>query len=300
MKRQNLAICCAALLLLTTGCSSQPSSTSSGNSSSSSSEEAQQPNPMVSYETPDFTEVAGFSLSNLPERDDVTLDQCWLIDEAVAQLDFLFEEELEGTLRVAKGEDQDISGISNLEFESDSIQDYDGVQVRIQESAGGPALATWNRYGYTFSLYLEQTQMGLLGGVLPSFVSIEVTPVLVEDPAPTEEETALAQVSDSAAYDPQTNTISFTTPDQLPEGKLLSLKVSGTVALDSQNTQEFTAFTEESEQCSWQVATPYTHQLGEQPLKSCQIQVGLVNQPGEEPEHPVTIYLAGDGSKTVA
>lgn len=140
---------------------------------------AQIPNPMVEYDTPDFTEEAGFAISALPQVEDMTLESCWLIDGRIAQLDYTLEMGTELTFRVAVDTGEDISGVYKDDWEEDATYDLDGVPVRQRASAGGPALVTWSKDGYAFSMYFPHPQMGMAGGLTPTFLEgVEMSPEL--------------------------------------------------------------------------------------------------------------------------
>jgi hypothetical protein len=141
--------------------------------------EIQIPNPMVEYDTPDFTQKAGFAISALPQVDDMTLEGCWLIDGRIAQLDYNLEVSTELCFRVAVDTGEDISGVYKDDWEEDATYDLEGVPVRQRASAGGPALVTWSKDGYAFSMYFPHPQMGMAGGLTPTFLEgVEMSPEL--------------------------------------------------------------------------------------------------------------------------
>ncbi|MEG2204461.1 MAG: hypothetical protein RRY21_04795 [Oscillospiraceae bacterium] len=136
--------------------------------------QTQLPNPMVGYDAPDsaeFSKAAGFSITGLPTQLDdtaVTVQACWLIGGRLAQLDLSIGESLKATLRAAPHSDEDISGVYRT-FESVHTEQFGDQSIDISESAGGPGLLKWTRDGYDVSLYLETTQMGLLGAIATAF-----------------------------------------------------------------------------------------------------------------------------------
>ena len=153
-------------------------SQSESGSESSQSSQAQIPSPVTPYDTPDFTDAAGFAVTGFPEDEDIHLEECSLIDSTVAQLTFTVEEGTTGVLRVAKDTGEDISGVYTT-FEEESTDDYDGVSVTYRASAGGPYLVTWVRDGYAYSLYFEHAPMGMVGGIMDRFIE----GVRAEEPA---------------------------------------------------------------------------------------------------------------------
>ena len=179
MKRIFPLLLCVCLIL--SGCAPAAQSSSSTQSSSSAPEEpesgAELPNPMVAYDTPDFTEAAGFAITALPQAEGMTLEGCWLIGGAVAQLDYRLEMDTELTFRVAVDTGEDISGVYKDDWEEDAVSDMDGVSVRHRASAGGPALVTWQKDGYAFSMYFPHPRMGMAGGLSSTFLQgVQLTP----------------------------------------------------------------------------------------------------------------------------
>lgn len=200
MKKILAFLLCAALL---TACASNTSKTESAvestpDTSDSTSETAEStaqsdtestesseelvgiPNPMVEYDSAVFP---GYELANYPNDEDLAPEKYWLIGDSLIQLDYTVE--LNSlTFRAEKDGEEDISGVYET-FEEDAVQDMtlaDGtvVSVHYRATAAGPALATWVRDGWSYSLYMEHSPMGTLGGLLPQFleaygVTTEVT-----------------------------------------------------------------------------------------------------------------------------
>ena len=147
--------------------------------------ETQTPNPMAAYDTPDFTDEAGFAITALPQVEDMTLESCWLIGGTVAQLDYKIELGIEAFFRVAVDTGEDISGVYINDWEEDVTSDMDGVPVRHRASAGGPALVTWSKNGYAFSLYFPHSPMGMAGGLTPNFLEeVALSPELAPGHVP--------------------------------------------------------------------------------------------------------------------
>lgn len=127
-------------------------------------------NPMVEYESAVFP---GYELVNYPNTEDLAPEKYWLIGDSLIQLDYTVE--LNSlTFRAEKDGEEDISGVYET-FEEDAVQDMtlaDGtvVSVHYRATAAGPALATWVRDGWSYSLYMEHSPMGTLGGLLPQFL----------------------------------------------------------------------------------------------------------------------------------
>ena len=190
MKKILAFLLCAALL---TACASNTSKTESAvestpDTSDSTSETAEStaqsdtestesseelvgiPNPMVEYDSAVFP---GYELANYPNDEDLAPEKYWLIGDSLIQLDYTVE--LNSlTFRAEKGGEEDISGVYET-FEEDAVQDMtlaDGtaVSVHYRATAAGPALATWVRDGWSYSLYMEHSPMGTLGGLLPKFL----------------------------------------------------------------------------------------------------------------------------------
>jgi hypothetical protein len=190
MKKILALLLCAALL---TACGSTSKTESAAESTPDTSESASEaaestaaqsdaesdesseelvgiPNPMIEYDSAVFP---GYELANYPNDEDLAPEKYWLIGDNLIQLDYMVE--LNSlTFRAEKGGEEDISGVYET-FEEDAVQDMtlaDGtvVSVHYRATAAGPALATWVRDGWSYSLYMEHSPMGTLGGLLPRFL----------------------------------------------------------------------------------------------------------------------------------
>lgn len=122
------------------------------------------------FDQPDFTNYAGFKVTDLPGDEIVRLERVYLIGRKVAQLEFMIDPEWRAVLRIAR---KDVSlrlGDFQQNYEQRNVIYEDGVRVLVQQSPGGEALLTWSKDGFDYALFFERTEMGLVGGMLDDFV----------------------------------------------------------------------------------------------------------------------------------
>lgn len=119
-------------------------------------DQAQLPNPMIAFDTPDFTFVAGFALTDIPEM--VSTDGIWLISGKIAQLDLSTPDGAEGMLRCAKASSEDISGLHGVSFEQQMTKQYGDVSAELYLTEDKKALARWQRDGYDFVLWFPEIE----------------------------------------------------------------------------------------------------------------------------------------------
>ncbi|WP_418665988.1 hypothetical protein [Allofournierella sp.] len=122
------------------------------------------------FDKPDFTNYAGFKVTNLPGDEIVRLESVYLIGRKVAQLEFVIDPEWKAILRIArKGVPLRLEEFQQ-NYEQRTVTYEDGVRVVVQQNPGGEALMTWTKDEFDYALYFERTQMGLVGGMLDDFV----------------------------------------------------------------------------------------------------------------------------------
>lgn len=118
------------------------------------SDQTQLPNPMIPFDTPDFTFVAGFALTDIP--DTVTVDGIWLISGKVAQIDLSTPDDAEGMLRCAVTTGEDISGLHGISFENQQTMQCGDITAELFYSQDKKALARWQRDGHDLVLWFPE------------------------------------------------------------------------------------------------------------------------------------------------
>lgn len=122
------------------------------------------------FDKPDFTNYAGFKVTDLPGDEILRLEKVWLIGRRVAQLEFLIDPEWAAILRIArKGVSLRLKDFQQA-YEQRAVTYEDGVRVLVQQNPGGEAMLTWSKDGFDYALFFERAQMGLVGGMLDDFV----------------------------------------------------------------------------------------------------------------------------------
>lgn len=124
----------------------------------------------IEYDTPDFSDISDFKVDTLPYEDIITFEQARLKPGHIGELDFTVDPGWQAVLRVAP----DSRGINLDDFDTiceEKATDItvDGTQVRIFDTAGGSSLFLWNKDGFDYVLYFEDTEMGLGTGTVGLF-----------------------------------------------------------------------------------------------------------------------------------
>lgn len=119
-------------------------------------------NPVTELETPDF-ETAGFKITEYPV--DYKFTRCALIAGSVGEMNFDISDGAFITFRMAKHPVGEIPGIHSIEdisgvhYEFTEITNFDSKNVPVTvKKAFEPsynAVCTWDKDGYTFSLWIE-------------------------------------------------------------------------------------------------------------------------------------------------
>lgn len=125
--------------------------------------------PIVKYDSPDFSEKAGFKVNLGSSLEGVTYDSIFLVNKTTAQLDLIFPDKTIGTLLVEP------RGTSHLYEKDDTIQVGD-VEVAMKVGADGISVYEWTKdeQTYVYSTTLNLKESDLLTKLVND-VSIEVT-----------------------------------------------------------------------------------------------------------------------------
>lgn len=166
-----LALCSAIFLV---GCNDNkepqnvnPSGEGTNINQSEMSEEDEAP--IVSYDTPDFSEKAGFKVNLGASLQAVTYDSIFLINKSSAQLDLIFPDQTIGTLLVEP------MGGGHI-YEEDERLYVGDVEVAVQVGADDIIVYEWERdnYLYTYSSKTDIRGTDTLSNLVND-VSVEVT-----------------------------------------------------------------------------------------------------------------------------
>lgn len=99
--------------------------------------------PVVIYDSPDFTEKAGFKIAFGPSLTTVAYDSIFLINNSVAQLDLKFEDNSKGTMLIDPSESSHLFSPDDATFVGD-------IKVSIETGADGILVYEWRKDNYTF------------------------------------------------------------------------------------------------------------------------------------------------------
>ena len=127
------------------------------------------------YPDTDFSNPAGFRVVSLPGDETLTRGQNLLREGRLAELEFTVDPGRPFFLRVCPtGGDLGLDDL-NAAFDQRTVLYLDDTRVVLLQSPGGPALALWGRGGFDYALWFEETEMGLIGGLVDDFVAQTVT-----------------------------------------------------------------------------------------------------------------------------
>lgn len=125
----------------------------------------------LQLQSPDFA-PAGFRVTRLPGESYLRLDRVYLLGRRVGQLEFFVQPSWTAVLRVApEGEDLRLRELDLPEFDQLTVRPVSGVRTELRQTAGGGALALWQREGFCYGLYLPAGEMGLAGSLMERFVA---------------------------------------------------------------------------------------------------------------------------------
>ena len=124
----------------------------------------------VLHPRPSFP-AAGFSVTDLPVDEFLTLERCWLIRRTTAQLDFVADPNWAFWLRVGRsGQPLALSDEPPTSYDQREIRRVDGLRVEMLYSPGGTGQIRWSRNGFDYALTFPAGEIGLPGGLTAAFV----------------------------------------------------------------------------------------------------------------------------------
>lgn len=168
-----LALCSALFLV---GCNKETKEPNNPNNSNTnnviqSGENAQEKEepPIVTYDTPDFSEKAGFKVNLGSSLEGVTYDSVFLMHNTTAQLDLIFPDQTIGTMLI------DSFGSNHIYEKDDSVFIGD-IEVSIKAGADGINVYGWQKdnYDFVYSTTLNLKDSDTLKNLVND-VSVEIT-----------------------------------------------------------------------------------------------------------------------------
>ncbi|QSX04650.1 hypothetical protein JYG23_08000 [Sedimentibacter sp. zth1] len=103
---------------------------------------------------------------------------------------------------------------------------------------------------------------------------------------------------ESVNYDPVKDLLTFTIPENIPEGYKFYLHISGLMFMGESNFRTFHVFDEESINYTWEKGKTYEHFLISGGLKEVDLSYGLIDN-NKELLYSYTIRITADGTKTI-
>lgn len=126
----------------------------------------------LSYNDPDFIAASGFRIEQLPGSDILSPQAFWLVDSAIAEVEYNIVPAQRAWLRIAPaGHLHGAQANEAAAFDSSTQYKIGSVAVLHRQTAGGFAELRWRKGDYDYMLYAPATQMNALGGVIPLFVN---------------------------------------------------------------------------------------------------------------------------------
>ena len=120
----------------------------------------------------DFTPRAGFEITSLPGEPMVQTGRSRLVNGSIAEIKMHIVPNRTAWLRVAvdNGTGRSIGRRSPMDFKTNLHARVAGVEVQVCHSHGGPEMMCWKKDGFLYSLYMDQTEMTMMGGLIDLFV----------------------------------------------------------------------------------------------------------------------------------
>lgn len=120
----------------------------------------------------DFTPRAGFEIISLPGKPMMQTGPSRLVNGSIAEIEMHIVPDRTAWLRVAvdNGSVRSIGRRSPMDFKSIRSSKVAGVDVQVYHTHGGPEMMNWEKDGFLYSLYMEHTEMTMMGGLIDLFV----------------------------------------------------------------------------------------------------------------------------------
>lgn len=112
---------------------------------------------------------------------------------------------------------------------------------------------------------------------------------------------AVESFTDSLYYDQVNRTLSFSVPDELPEGYSFYLNAQGELVESSRGevlTEQ--AFAEQSSQMEWEPGLRYTHTFSKGTPQQCLVEMGLVREGSDMILYNTLIRIDQEGNCTIS
>lgn len=123
------------------------------------------------YLQPDYNESAGFRLTAYPDNEIVLPQRYWLIENEVAEIDFIVVPGRAMSLRAARsGTMRQPTQLYANEAERTEQYEIDGLTITQKQNAGRFTSLSWSRDGFDYILYSQRPEMNMVSGLGVSFI----------------------------------------------------------------------------------------------------------------------------------
>ena len=118
----------------------------------------------------DFISRIGFEFVSIPNADFLTYHCSRIVDDFIAELEFLVPSGEIVVFRTAVRTQREISRKIHLSYESMHQFDIANIPVKLYSNYSGPQLALWEKGKFQYSLFLQKPEPSLMNGLLEIFV----------------------------------------------------------------------------------------------------------------------------------
>ena len=137
---KKLLLCSTLIIALClVGCNDNTNPSNSENSNQGN----QNNSGVATYESPDFSNSAGFKVNLTGSLKNVTYDSVFLMNDSIAQLDLIFPNNMIGTLSIDPTEQSLLTNVDDVVF-------VDDIKVSIKHGADGIYSYEWQKDNYYF------------------------------------------------------------------------------------------------------------------------------------------------------
>lgn len=123
------------------------------------------------YLQPDYNESAGFRLTAYPDNEIILPQRYWLIENEVAEIDFIIVPGRAMSLRAARSGSmrQPTQLYANGAERTEQYQ-IDGLTITQKQNAGRFTSLSWTRDGFDYILYSQRPEMNMVSGLGVPFI----------------------------------------------------------------------------------------------------------------------------------
>ena len=124
------------------------------------------------YYEPDFSDKANFLFDSLPDNDALSPLRYWLVNETIAEIEYLVVPGHLAYLRTAESGQLAVPTQYNEEnYDTANTYAIGEITVTHQQTTGRKNLLTWTNEEFDYALYGDFPEMNMFGGIATDFVT---------------------------------------------------------------------------------------------------------------------------------